>query len=207
MWQVQPGSLSASWACRKRERVLFIKINKDFFLFLHFHMQDRTCKMLHKHGGGGAGQLCHTREFQKQVQVREGCLPALMCSAFIAAFFLGKALHFPPCPSLHFIINWASPKHLPPKASFVVVKTFRFACESKAAGCAQGAGPRAQSCMAQTARQRAMMRATALHCKRQPPSRSTSRARQIARVESGRQQRSSRTRCLLPWHHGCSDAN
>ena len=81
MWQVQPGSLSASWACRKRERVLFIKINKDFFLFL----QDRTCKMLHKHGGG-AGQLCHTREFQKQVQVREGCLPALMCSAFIAAF-------------------------------------------------------------------------------------------------------------------------
>ena len=114
-----------------------------------------------------------------------------------------KALHFPPCPSLHFIINWASPKHLPPKASFVVVKTFRFACESKAAG----AGPRAQSCMAQTARQRAMMRATALHCKRQPPSRSTSRARRIARVESGRQQHSSRTRCLLPWHHGCSDAS
>jgi hypothetical protein len=26
-------------------------------------------------------------------------------------------------------------------------------------------------------------------------------------VESGRQQRSSRTRCLLPWHHGCSDAS
>ena len=65
----------------------------------------------------------------------------------------------------------------------------------------------AQSCMAQTARQRAMMRATALHCKRQPPSRSTSRARRIARMESGRQQHSSRTRCLLPWHHGCSDAS
>ena len=107
-----------------------------------------------------------------------------------------KALHFPPCRSLNFIINWANPKHLPPKASFVVVKTFRFACESKAAG----AGPRAQSCMAQTARQRAMMRATALHCKRQPPLRPTTRARPM--VESGRQQHSSRSRGLLPRNHG-----
>ena len=33
------------------------------------------------------------------------------------------------------------------------------------------------------------------------------RARRKAKTESGRQQHSSRTRCLLPWHHGCSDAS
>jgi hypothetical protein len=48
------------------------------------------------------------------------------------------------------------------------------------------------------ARQRTMMRAAALHCKLQPPSRSSSRARRIARVESGQQEHSSRTRCVLP---------
>jgi hypothetical protein len=31
------------------------------------------------------------------------------------------------------------------------------------------------------------------------------RARRKAKTESGRQHKS-RTRCLLPWHHGCSDA-